>query len=41
MKHVSAQCVVTGRTATLYSLHLIALDTNVETTGRKLMDTIK
>jgi len=41
MDHVSARCVVTGRTATSYSLHLVVLDTNIETTDRKLTDAIK
>jgi len=40
MNHVSAQYVFSGLTAALYSLHLVAPDTNVETTGRKLMDAI-
>lgn len=40
MNHVSAQFVDTGRTAVLNSLHLVALDTNVQTTGKELMDAI-
>ena len=41
MNYVSLQCVATGRTAALHSLYLVALDKNVEATGKKLMDAIK
>lgn len=41
MNHVSAQFVATGRTVVLNSLHLVALDTNVQTTGKELMDAME